>query len=143
MKKRIIKFRGKSLLTGEWVYGDLITYGDGAVAIGSMLFDKDRNYEKYVVTLVDESTVGQYVGLRNMEAEEIYEGDILAHRGGRESPIKYYLEVYYDQGLAEYKVEKYDICGKKMYQTLPLASCLFCDNFLYGNIFDNKDFLKL
>ena len=67
---RSIKFRGKSINTGEWVYG---------------YFKKNRHGDCYIendglATVVDLETVGQLVCIIN-EDEEVYEGDYLAFSG--------------------------------------------------------------
>lgn len=73
---REIKFRGKSITTGEWVYGDLIHE--------DLDFDTDKVYirynnkqdYKYDIVEVDPNTVGQYIRCK-ANGEEIYEGDII------------------------------------------------------------------
>lgn len=77
---RQIKFRGISVETGEWVYGSLVKYSDNARAVYLIDMDNPRNVPKswaayYDYVKVKPETVGQYIGEKDKDDVEIYEGD--------------------------------------------------------------------
>lgn len=66
-----ILFRGKSIKTGEWVYGDLYATGEIPMIVKDGIASEWDNFIE-----VDKKTIGQYTGLDDINNNKIFKGDI-------------------------------------------------------------------
>lgn len=116
---REIKFRGKRLDNGKWIYGSLVILNGRC-----FIFNDECRAE------VDPSTVGQYTGLKDKNGKEIYEGDILTDK-------------YESIGVVEWQNGGF-VVNLGDVDILQIADC-FDDSYqmwTIGNIHDNPELLK-
>ena len=121
---RTIKFRGKSILTDECFFGDLVHSADKK-RTAILVNDKDSYDECEVVP----ETVGQFTGLYDCEGEEIFEGDILDFNGLK-------VEVRFVRGVFAFLVNGNlddELCGD-------CRTDLFAK--VIGNVYENPDIMK-
>ena len=128
---RTIKFRGQSILTDEWFYGDLVHSADKK-RTAILVNDKD-SYDECEVT---PETVGQSTGLIDKNGTEIYEGDKLRF-GNSPSGV---CEVKWNKSIAAFCIRFYfeDEIGSR-----PLGEWVECEKniAIIGNIHDNGNLL--
>ena len=141
---REIKFRGKSLETGEWIFGDLIE-NQGRFFIykassETTFKDDDDGQIVLVAKEVDQKTVGQYTDLKDRDGKEICEGDFLS--AGKEDGI---YCVTFKQGMFYASVHE---CQNNIFGGYPLWFLLDAmgnpkqEFAIIGNIHDNLELLK-
>ena len=129
---RTIKFRGKRLDNGEWVYGGIHHASGDAVTIIEPI---DRDEISVAHRLVEASTVGQFTGLLDKTGKEIWEGDICRtydwHKNEDGSTTLSEKNKYYYNVVIEYKIGKI-WTGYTVHSWYEVI----------GNIHDNPDLLQ-
>ena len=148
---REIKFRGKALKDcpdyhikkGDWVKGYLVKTGKECYIV--LTKKKLWEFGAIIAIEVDCKTVGEYIGFRDNDGEEIYEGDIVSYKYGERfcedenepEIVKWYKDVvkfqngeffphpciYYNWEDCWYSFKRFDF-------------------EVIGNIYDNSELLK-
>lgn len=119
---REIKFRGKGVITNNWIKGSLLTTEDGGIIYGESAGG------------VKKETIGQYTGLKDKNEKEIYEGDIILWHD------KKYV-VKFRSGMFYASVEEFN---KDVHGGYPLWSLVkYHDEqdcgVIVGNIYENNE----
>ena len=128
---REIKFRGKRVDNGEWVYGDLIQYESGEVSIFSKKLSKYgyEATEMYKRDRIIPETVGQYTGLTDKNGKEICEGDIV-----RDYDEGFLYKVMFCEHYAQFMF--YDYLNDDYYDNQDIA-----EHEIIGSIHENPELL--
>ena len=136
---RPIKFRAQDLASNKWLYGDLRHHKDDVC-----IFEQGGTKGEQV----KHDTIGQFVGLKDKNGKEIYEGDIMYSEfsdgsggysliGWNEREASFgMMDAYSYQS----KQEGYDFPEFKNYVLIAhLQKALICE--VVGNIYDNPELL--
>ena len=146
---REIKFRGKRIDNGKWVYGYYIRFETRQVCI----MGDDKLEEDEIIHLIardgfadwnmprraefrqiDPKTVGEYICLNDKQNNEIYEGDIVS---ATDYSPRYYQIAFIEGGfcLTRPDLEGFPIDINTMYPSIG------CQIEVVGNVFDNPELL--
>lgn len=161
---RTIKFRGKRIDNGKWVYGSLIIEPGDLVSFNSIYSDiNNKGKSQYLIYPIDAKdgraievipeTIGQYIGFKNhppgkIERTEMYEGDIvrLYTYFDEEEPESndstvHKIEYRLDQDFPGFDLVPY---GDWECNGISWALCdTECDGIeIIGNVTDNPELLK-
>ncbi|WP_314923012.1 YopX family protein [Prevotella pallens] len=140
---REILFRGKSIGTGEWLYGYLFNYGLTAPSnVPCISVCVPTSWEEaYSLYAVHPDTIGQYTGLKDKDGNKIFEGDILEYIGKRKDNMNkvYRRKVVFHEGM-------FALLSKELQAYSALKHhCMEDGRFAWsviGNIHDNPELMK-
>lgn len=122
---RTIKFRGKDKETGQWKHGSLFVSDKGVCCISPA-------ENMHTGSVVAPETVGQYIGIKDSNDKEIYEGDIVRETAPFEG--EYITE--YDEENACFKF--YSLRANDYITAIDFMAAFE----VIGNAFDNHELLK-
>ncbi len=124
-----IKFRGKQINTGEWIYGyysRLNCNQESFISFWGM--DKSSDIPQgYHIYQIDEKTLGQFICRKDSLDRDIYEDDI--------------LEVTYDNQTAYVVVNRNDVEYKYLSNNENIFKSEIKSMKILGNIHDNPELI--
>lgn len=137
-----LKFRGKSILNGVWLYGDLVHSADGTRT--GILVNDASTYDECEVY---PDTVGISTGLHDISGAEIFSDDVISlclYCGKARTPQGLVPDlrkrgigiVFYDTELARWRV-KHRLSVSNLINRKEAKSIRFK---ILGNIHDNPDY---
>lgn len=141
---RQIKFRGKRLKDGKWIFGNLADYSmkvfnttiEKKVIFGNIVSFATDNFG-FVVDdcAVDPNTIGQFTGLLDKNGKEIYEGDIVRYYDDIEDELVSSHVIYHKESCS-FCAAPTKLCGDY------IGICAHWQFEVIGNIFDTPTLIS-
>ncbi|SHN86482.1 MULTISPECIES: YopX family protein [Desulfitobacterium] len=125
---REIKFRGKTLDSGEWAYGYLTKMWGSYHII-------DANDENLAYQVIPE-TIGQFPEVLDKNSKEIYEGDIVETRNGERFVIEFLTGSFF---LMDKNGKGFELWHQCNFSGGVYTGRTWCG--IIGNIYENMDLL--
>lgn len=162
---REIKFRGKDLIIGKWIYGGFHKHIDFTPAIYLSKEEAQKDIEKHTHYLiisdtfsdycmprniqakeVAPETVGQFTGKYDKNGKEIYEGDLIKAPSGLVYTVIFGTWVHDEKKEFPKIIDKYEHTGWciSLDGNTPceLLDSEVCSGVIAGNVHDNPSLLK-
>ena len=138
---REIKFRGKRVDNGEWVYGYLVKntittriISDFALVRSDAHTEDTLNHCSGYFDIVDPESVGQFTGLNDKNGKEIYEGDVVQVMPDSGIGLSRF-EIIWNQPTCSFKKKRDD---GQLYELEAIQKYLL----IIGKIYDTPDLIS-
>lgn len=136
-----IKFRGKRVDNGEWVYGYYMS--DLNMLVKHVIYTIGQEYNSHIQ--VDPETVGQYIGVKDANGTDVYKGDVFGTQieGYSENCVVEYDECCFVLSNGK-KKRPINTQEKSIHNWLPVGtgSAGYAPFEMIGNIHDNPNLLQ-
>lgn len=133
---REIEFRGKCVVTGEWLYGDLVHLDDGKNTF-TCIYGHGFGYRQGEVK---SNTIGQFVGAKDVVGRRIFEGDIVRfdyeNDEGKYSHEDFLIDFANGAFRAQYLGNLK--CAPNTFDEIGINEC-----YVVGNKWDNPELLEV
>lgn len=136
-------YRGKSLDNGKWIKGYYIQKEHPYSVDGQPIIHFIMDLPPFGKPIMPE-TLGQYIGMKDINGRKIFEGDIVRHYNVTTENLedKSVFDVgviYFDLCTLRYRRTSKDTKRKAEYGYAVTPSCRY---EVIGNIYDNEDLIR-